>query len=176
MAPQQGRSGRGWGEWLAVRDKRDSGPKLPLSKAETTITGVCKGSTSTAAQTSVCARLPQLTPLYKLRACTCHSCSSTASLWGKGASAERGESTHLKQTEPTWTQPSGFQLQQLWIRSQLPEGSDSHWAEGKPHLKLGLDIVPPSQPHLLPRWELPAHLKERNELCSCQIQLSHQRY
>ena len=63
------------------------------------ITGTHTGSASEAAWNSVAGPL-QLVPCQMLRAQVGPSCSSTAP---KGAGAGRGESSHLKGTEPAQT-------------------------------------------------------------------------
>lgn len=55
-------------------------------------------------------------PHHELRAHTSPSCSRTAPLWGEGAGAGRGESTHVKVTEATWTRHLGLLLHQCAIQ------------------------------------------------------------
>ena len=70
---------------------------------------------SEAARTSVHGWPTAAHPCHELRACRGPSCSSTAPLSGKGAGVGRGESTHLKGTEPAQTQPLELLLHQLGI-------------------------------------------------------------
>ena len=66
------------------------------------------------------------------------------SLWGKGHSTGRGESTHLKETEPARAWPSGLLLQQLGIRLHPDRVVMATAKRGSPTSHLDPATAPPS--------------------------------
>ena len=130
------------------------------------IIGANTGSASEAVPISLCGPMPQPVPWPMLSTHTSQSCSSTAILrWGCQC-WERGEHTlkgnrassdlTLSTSAPaTWYLP----LIEQWQPLKRGEAPAHTWLWPQPlHLHL----------HFLPRWQLPTHPEERQNLCSCQ--------
>ena len=99
--------------------------------------------------------------------------SSIVLIWGKRASAEKGESVHLEGMEPALTRSSGLLLQH-GIETHLQEGGDGHQAEGKLCLITGFSPSSSTSSPTSYQGDRYQHALRKHHLCSCQTQLSHQ--
>ena len=166
-------STKGWGWWRlgAVMDyERQRGPdlRLHLSRARETNMSTCTGSASERAQNSVYSQQEQ-------RVNTGPTCFRTPPFCCTSPSSGKGENIYFKETENPKPKLRASALatclDPIPIRVlMVTERIGSLASQAPPAL------VVPSPASLLARWYLLTYPKERFNLHSCQIQLSHLKY
>ena len=100
-------------------------------------------------------------------------CSSIILIWGKRASARKGESAHLEGMEPALMRSSGLLLQQHGIGTHPQQGSMATKQRGN-CLTTGFSPSTSTSSPNSYQGDRRQHALRKHHLSSCQTQLSHQ--